>query len=417
MSLPKVIIVGGGFGGLHAATYLKNTAVSITLIDKTNHHLFQPLLYQVASSVLAPRDIAFPIRGIFKNQENCEVIMDEVISISTEQKKVFCLSDRILDYDYLIIATGTRHSYFGHDEWEQFAPGLKTLKDSIEMRKKILIAFEQAEASHDLNDINHLLTFVVVGGGPTGVELSGAIGEIAQKTLYKNFKNINPSLSDIFLVEAGPRILPSFPENLAKIAHGNLEEMGVHVLTNAPVTHIDHEGLKIGDKTIKTPNVFWAAGNQASPFLKTLKVPLDRNNRVLVTPFLHLTNNPSVFVIGDAAHTLDEKGMALPGVAQVAIQQGKYVAQFIQKSLKNKKNPPFKYSDKGSLATIGKSKAIAVIWGKEFSGLFAWIIWSFVHILFLIGFRTRIIVMFEWLFWYVTGQRSSRILYDPYKKE
>lgn len=404
------MIVGGGFGGLKVARALKKANVSITLIDRTNHHLFQPLLYQVASSALAPRDIAYPIREILKHQKNACVIMDEVVNVAKDEKVVQCSSGRCVPYDFLVLAVGASHSYFDHPEWEEFAPGLKTLGDAIEIRSRILYAYEQAEASGSEQEAERFLTFVVVGGGPTGVELAGAFGEIAHKTLAKNFRHIDPKKTTIYLVEAGGAILPAYPKHLSDRAEQDLTRIGVTVLKNSPITRIENEGVWIGERKILTSNVIWAAGNEAPTFLTSLGVPLDRQRRVLVEPDLSIPGHPEIFVIGDAAHLKGKKGQPLPGIAPVAIQQGEYVGHLLAGN-QRKKRPPFKYKDKGCMATIGKAHAVVWAGDLEYTGFFAWLIWSFVHIAFLIGFRNRMIVMLEWIFWYITGKRSSRLLY------
>ncbi|SCA63329.1 Uncharacterized protein SCG7086_AP_00030 [Chlamydiales bacterium SCGC AG-110-P3] len=412
MRLPRVVIIGGGFGGLTTAQGLKDADVKVTLVDRTNHHLFQPLLYQVASAALAPRDIAFPIREVLKKQDNTAVVMDEVAVIDTDARMVALASGRILEYDYLVVAVGTRHSYFGHPEWEKHAPGIKTLEDAIAMKRQILTAFEAAEVSDSHGEAERLLTFVVVGGGPTGVELAGAIAEVAQKTMLKNFRRIDPSDTKVYLIEAGPRLLSTYPEKLSEYARKNLTELGVTVLTGALVTALDDQMVTMGDRTIATTNVFWAAGNKAPELLSTLGVPLDPQYRVVVRPDLSIPDHGNVFVIGDAAYCMDDNGSPLPGVAPVALQQGRYVADVINKRLLVSERQPFHYHDKGSMATIGKAKAIASVGKRCFTGFFAWMLWSTVHIAFLIGFRSRVIVMLEWFFWYVTGKRGSRLIYE-----
>lgn len=412
MGLPRVVILGGGFGGLRVARYLKNAPVKLTLVDRTNHHLFQPLLYQVASAALAPRDIAFPIREILKNQPNASVIMDNAVQILAEEKAVKFASGRRLEYDYLIISIGVCYSYFDHPEWEQYAPCLKTIEDAINIRNKILTAFEQAEAADSQHEVERFLTFVIVGGGPTGVELAGEVGSIAQKTMLKNFRNIDPSQAKVYLIEAGKHILPSYPENLSIQAEKDLTKLGVKVLTNSLVSDINQDGLQIGNKTIKTKNIIWAAGVKAPSILTTLNTPLDRQNRVIVKPDLSVPNHSEIFVIGDAAHSVGKDGKALPGVATVAIQQGQYVGNIILKQLNESQRAPFQYYDKGSMATIGKARAVALIGGRQFTGFIAWLIWSVVHITYLIGFPNRLIVFLEWVFWYITEKRGSRLIHE-----
>lgn len=410
MTKRKVIIIGGGFGGLNAAKALKKANVDILLIDKTNYHLFQPLLYEVATAALSPGEIATPLREILRNQENVSVIMGEVTSIDTAQKQVILSNQAWFEYDYLIIATGARHSYFGNHQWETFAPGLKTIPDALSIREQILISFEKAERA-DFGSILPYLTFVVIGGGPTGVEMAGAIAEIAYKTMFKNFRKINPEKAQIFLIEACPNILPSYPERLSKRAKKDLEKLGVQVLTDTKVTHIDDTGVQIADMFILSKNIIWAAGNQASELLKCLHVSLDRPGRVIVEPDLSLPGFAEVFVIGDAAH-VEYKNKLLPGIAPVAIQQGRYVAKVIAQDLPENPRKPFKYFDKGSMATIGKAKAIAFIGKLQFTGFIAWLMWAFIHLVYLIGFRDRFIVLIEWVMALISGKRGVRLIYN-----
>jgi NADH dehydrogenase len=411
---PKVIIIGGGFGGLSAAKKLKNKPVDVILIDKTNHHLFQPLLYQVATAGLSPAYIAFPLRSIFRKSKNVQVILGEVKRIDRKEKKVY-LNGESYFYDFLIVAVGARHHYFGKDEWEKFAPGLKTLQDAINIRERILLAFEKAEKINDLDEQQKYLNFVIVGGGPTGVEMAGAIAEIAKKTLIEDFKKIDPSKAKIYLVEALPRILPSYPEELSQKAKEDLEKLGVKVLLNTRVTELTKNSVKLNGKEIHAATIIWAAGNKANPLIQQLNCELDKIGRAVVSPYLHLKDDESVFVIGDAAAVFDEKGNTLPGVSPVAITEGRYVAKFILRKLKNKKIKPYRYFDKGSLATIGKAKAVADFGWLHFSGFFAWLLWVFVHIFFLIGFKNRFIVMIEWIFAYFTYQKSARLIVSEKK--
>jgi len=406
---PKVIIIGGGFGGLSAAKKLKNKPVDVILIDKTNHHLFQPLLYQVATAGLSPAYIAFPLRSIFRKSKNVQVILGEVKRIDRKEKKVY-LNGESYFYDFLIVAVGARHHYFGKDEWEKFAPGLKTLQDAINIRERILLAFEKAEKINDPDEQQKYLNFVIVGGGPTGVEMAGAIAEIAKKTLIEDFKKIDPSKAKIYLVEALPRILPSYPEELSQKAKEDLEKLGVKVLLNTRVTELTKNSVKLNGKEIHAATIIWAAGNKANPLIQQLNCELDKIGRAVVSPYLHLKDDESVFVIGDAAAVFDEKGNTLPGVSPVAITEGRYVAKFILRKLKNKKIKPYRYFDKGSLATIGKAKAVADFGWIRFSGFIAWLLWVFVHIFFLIGFKNRFIVMIEWIFAYFTYQKSARLI-------
>jgi NADH:ubiquinone reductase (H+-translocating) len=413
MAYNKVVIIGGGFGGLNVAKSLKNAKLDVLLIDKTNHHLFQPLLYEVATAALSPGDIATPLREVLRNQANTTVIMGEVVKIDKNAKQLTIANGDIIDYDYLVIAIGARHSYFGRDEWEQFAPGLKTISDAIKIREEVLISFEKAERLDSISEAHKYLNFVVIGGGPTGVEMAGAIAEIANKTMFQNFRRIKPEESKIYLIEALPQILPMYPDRLAKKATKALEKMGVKVLTGKKVTEIHEGGVQIEGMFIESMNVIWAAGNQVSPMLKSLDVPLDRAGRVLVSPDLSIPDHPEIFVIGDAANLAGKDGKPLPGVAPVAMQQGKYVAKLLKKSAPKEQKPPFSYFDKGSMATIGKAKAIAIFGKLQFSGFFAWLTWAFVHIMFLIGFRNRLGVMLEWGAMMITGERGVRLITRP----
>ncbi len=409
MQFVKVVIIGGGFGGLTAARNLNSADLQITLIDKTNHHLFQPLLYQVATAALSPGDIAVPIRVLLSSKNNMEVIMAEVISID-KQKKLVHLKDRSIQYDYLIAAPGATHSYFGKNEWEKFAPGLKTLSDALSIRERILTSFEKAEMISDPHRRGRYLTFVIVGGGPTGVEMAGAIAEIAKKTMLKNFRHIKPEEAKIILVEAAPRVLTSYPENLSHSAERSLEELGVKVITGKLVSGVTAEGVRLEDEFIGTDNVIWAAGNEASPLLKSLNSFYDRAGRILVENDLSIKDYPEIFVIGDAAVVNGENGEPLPGIAPVAMQQARYAAKIINNTTAPEDRKPFRYFDKGTMATIGKAKAVAKIRKLEFSGFFAWFLWSFIHIFFLITFRNRIRVMAEWVWYYFTGRRGVRLI-------
>lgn len=415
MEKTRVVIIGGGFAGINVAKRLKNNQIELLLLDKKNHHLFQPLLYQVASAALSPADIAFPLREILKHHKNATVLMGDVTKIDKVQKKVF-LSDKEFSYDYLVIATGASHSYFGHNEWASFAPGLKTLTDALGIREKILLSFEKAERLNDPKEAEKYLNFVVIGGGPTGVEMAGAIAEIAHGTLLKNFRRIEPEKAKVFLIEAAPRILPPYPPSLSVKAQKDLEKMGVTVLINTKVTEISKEGVKTEQGFIQAENIIWAAGNQASSLLKELNVPLDRQGRVIVENDLTVPNHPEIFVIGDAACLLDKKGAPLPAVATTAIQEGAYVGKILNQQIPKDKRKPFKYFDKGMLATIGRAKAVASVKGFNFSGFFAWIIWAFVHILYLVGFRNRYSVLLEWYFHYSSGIRGARLIHRSIEK-
>lgn len=408
MDRKKVVIIGGGFGGLNAALALKKTDVDLTIVDKTNHHLFQPLLYQVATAALSPGDIAAPIRAVVNEQENTRVMMSNAEKIDRENKKVF-LDDGELEFDYLIVATGSRHSYFGNDQWEKYAPGLKTITDALTIRENTLRSFETAEKLIDLKEIEKYMTFVIVGGGPTGVEMAGAIAEITKKTLLKDFKNINPLMTKIFLVEGSDRILSMYDEPLNDKALKSLEDLGVTVKLNKFVTGIDEEGVDIGGEFIKTRNVIWAAGNIASPLLKTLDTELDRNGRVIVEYDCSIKEDENIFVIGDAAN-FRENNKPLPGVAPVAIQQGRYVANLIKKNLTKAERKPFKYQDKGHMATIGRARAVMQSGKIKLYGIIAWFMWGVVHIMFLISYRNRYKVMSEWLWYYLTNKQGIRLI-------
>ncbi|PKL82931.1 MAG: FAD-dependent oxidoreductase [Ignavibacteriae bacterium HGW-Ignavibacteriae-3] len=404
----KVVIIGGGFGGLTAAKYLNKTDTEIILIDKTNHHLFQPLLYQVATAALSPGDIAAPIRTILKNQQNVRVIMGEVINIDPDSKKVF-LNDNQFSYDYLIVAVGSCHSYFGKDDWEKYAPGLKTISDALAIREKILLSFEKAERSHNDHDIGKFMTFVIVGGGPTGVELAGAIAEISRKTMLNEFRKIDSSKTKIILIEAQNRILSIYDPALSEKAKNDLESLGVTVRLNTTVTDINQSGVHLGGEFIETPNIIWAAGNVIPEIIKTLRTELDFYGRVKVDYDCSIKGHPEIFVIGDAALTL-QNGNPLPGVAPVAIQQGKYIAKVIAKNIPKQNRKAFRYFDKGNLATIGRAKAIMQIGKFTASGLIAWLAWVFIHILYLIGFRNRYKVLSEWIWYYITSRQGIRLI-------
>lgn len=412
----KVVIIGGGFGGLNAALGLKKGVAEVVLLDRTNHHLFQPLLYQVASAVLSPSDIAVPIRAVLHKQKNTVVLMGEVVSIDKEQKQLSLANGMVVRYDYLVIAAGARHSYFGHDQWEAYAPGIKTLEDALSIRKNLLISFEKAERCESVFEAERYLNFVVIGGGPTGVELAGAIAEIAYRTMLRDFRRINPSKTKIFLIEGADYLLPSYPRNLSVRARRDLEKLGVHVICGRQVTNVTAEGVYLGDELIRAENVIWAAGNQASPLLKSLDTPLDRQGRVIVEPDLSVPGHPEIFVIGDAAH-LEQEGSLVPGIAPAAIQEGKYVAKVIKSGLPKEQRTPFRYHDKGQMATIGTNKAVAIIGKFRLTGYPAWLAWSLIHIAYLIGYRSRILVMTEWIVQYLTGHRGARLIDTSLKEE
>ena len=417
MAYTKVVILGGGFGGMNAAKALGNSKLDVWIIDKTNHHLFQPLLYQVASAALSPGDIAKPIREVLSPYENITVLMGAVESIDKNSSHIIFHNGERLGYDYLIVALGARHSYFGKDSWEEFAPGLKTLADALKIRERILISFEKAERCDSISEAKKYLNFVIIGGGPTGVEMAGAIAEIAYETMLKNFRRIDTTETKIYLVEGSSHILPVYPQRLSEKAQGYLEHFGVQVITGKRVTDITKEGVTIEQSFIPSHNILWAAGNQASPILKTLDVPLDKQGRVIVDADLCIPEHPEIFVIGDAACALDKSGKPLPALAPVAVQQGKYVAKIIRQRALKKERQPFVYRDKGSMATIGKTKAIGMFGKVQFSGFIAWLAWCFVHIVYLIGFRNRLLVLFQWLFAYFSRQRSARLITRPVDEE
>ena len=407
--MKKIIIIGAGFGGLSAAKKLVGGDFQLTIIDKTNHHLFQPLLYQVATAALSPGDIANPIRSVFREQKSVEVLLGEVTSIDTENKTVL-FNGSSIEFDYLIIATGSRHSYFGKDKWEEFAPGLKTVKDALRIREKILLSLEAAEREKDPEKRQKYLNFVIIGGGPTGLELAGAISEIVNQNIIPDFRNITASMTKVYMVEALPKILSTYPDDLSKRALDDLKELDVDVLLNQRVVDINEDGVKVGDRFIETSNVLWAAGNQVSPLIKTLEVETDKSGRAMVNDDLTIGNYENIFVIGDAAAVKNEDGEYLPGIAPVAMQQGRYVANIISKNLLSSSRIRFKYKDRGMMATIGKAKAVALIKGFKFSGLFAWLLWSVVHVLFLISFRNRLRVMAEWFWYYITNRPGIRLI-------
>ncbi|MGA7851275.1 MAG: NAD(P)/FAD-dependent oxidoreductase [Terriglobales bacterium] len=409
---PRVVIVGAGFGGLTAARRIGRLGVRVTVLDRRNHHTFQPLLYQVATAGLSPGEIAAPIRSILRAHSNVQVLLEEVVGFNLEQKQVIT-KEQALDYDFLVIASGATHAYFGHEEWEPLAPGLKTIEDALEIRRRVLLAFELAERQKNERrtaDGKSPLQFVVIGGGSTGVELAGTLAEIAHHALNHEFRNIDPRQSRILLIEGGPRVLPAYSEDLSRKAEDQLRHLGVEVRTSNMVTRIEPGAVWVGDERIASPVVLWAAGVAASPLGRKLGVPLDRAGRVLVQPDLSVPGHPEVFVIGDLAALNDENGKLLPGVAQVAIQQGNWVAETITRDLENQPRRNFRYHDKGSLATIGRAAAVAQFGKFELSGYFAWLAWLFIHILFLIGFRNRLLVMIQWAWSYLTYERGARLI-------
>jgi NADH dehydrogenase len=406
----KVVIIGGGFGGLHAARRLRSTDREIVLIDKANHHLFQPLLYQVATAALSPTDIAAPIRQVLRRQKNATVIMGEAARIDKEKREVHLSDGSVIAYDYLVVAVGVRPSYLGNDAWKAYARGLKTLDDALAIRENILLGFEKAETSEKPSDAKRYLTFVVIGGGPTGVEISGAIAEIAHKTMLRDFRRIDPEKTRIHLVEGLPHILPEFPDKLRDRAMRDLERLGVEVITGKEVTLVDRNGVQVGERFIESSNVIWAAGTEAPPLLRTLDVALNGQGRVLVEPDLGLPGHEEVFVIGDAASLAGRDGKPLPGLAPVAIQQAKYVAEIIKGNVPRIRRKPFSYFDKGTLATIGRGHAIAKIGRLKIQGMVAWLFWLGVHLMYIVLFRNRLMVLLNWGYSYFTGQRGARLI-------
>lgn len=407
--IPHVVILGGGFAGLACARALRRAPVRVTLVDRSNHHLFQPLLYQVATASLSPADIAMPIRAVLRRQENAEVWMGEATSVDVENKVVH-LTDGELSYDYLVVATGATHAYFGNDHWAEHAPGLKTIDDAVEIRRRFLLAFEAAEREADPEARRRLLTFVIVGAGPTGVELAGAMAEIARDVIPNDFRSVDTTTARIILLEGGPRVLAAYPESLSERAHAKLEALGVEVRTGALVTGIEEGAVMVGEERIEAGNVVWAAGVAASPLGSTIGATLDRAGRVRVEADLTVPGHPDVFVAGDLAAVEREDGRPVPGVAPAALQMGRHVARTIRRDLEGKPRKPFRYLDKGNLATIGRNAAVAEIAKLRMSGLPAWLVWVFVHILYLIGFRNRLIVMVQWAWAYVTYQRGGRLI-------
>ncbi|WP_262267764.1 NAD(P)/FAD-dependent oxidoreductase [Microvirga yunnanensis] len=409
---PRVVIVGAGFGGLTVAKALAKAPVELTVIDQRNYHLFQPLLYQVATAALSPADIASPIRTILRGQRNTSVMLAKATGVDPASGAVMA-DDRRIPFDYLVLATGARHAYFGHDDWEAFAKGIKTIDDATGLRRRILLAFERAEFETDPEERRRLLTFAVVGGGATGVEMAGAIAELAGKALATDFRSIDPTQARVVLVEAGPRLLPVFEEHLSEAAQRSLEELGVDVQVSTSVTACDENGVSLGDRRIEARTVVWAAGMQASLAGQWLGAETDRVGRVRVAPDLSVPGYPNVFVIGDTAHVLDMDGTPLPGVAPVAKQEGKYVARLIEARVAGGDLPSFRYRNPGSLATIGRKKAVAQFRRLRLSGYPAWWFWSVAHIYFLIGFRNRLAVAMNWAWTYVSFQRGTRLITGP----
>ncbi|SMO34945.1 NAD(P)/FAD-dependent oxidoreductase [Fodinibius sediminis] len=408
-----VVIVGGGFGGISAAKKLKKTDVDITLIDRNNHHLFQPLLYQVATAALSPGDIATPIRAILGQRRGLRVLLGTVTAINREQGYVELQKGQKISFDYLVLAPGAQYNYFGHDEWSRHAPGLKSIGDALQVRERILMSLEEAEQLQDPKLREPYLTYVVIGGGPTGVEMAGAIAEIAKRNMMRDYSTFSKNETRIFLVEAAPRILNGYPESLAEKARKTLEKMGVRVLLNTPVTDIRKNRVSFSEGTIETPNIIWAAGVAASPLLAALETEQDRTGRVMVKEDLSIPGDPNIFVIGDAAHKKDEDGQPLPALAPVGLQQGDFVGNLIKREVRGEpQRSAFSFTDKGTMATVGRAKAVADIRGFKFSGFFAWVLWSVVHIFFLIGFRNRFRVFVEWMWHYLTFNRGVRLITD-----
>jgi len=412
---PQIVIVGGGFGGLSAAKELAGKRVCLTLIDRTNHHLFQPLLYQVATAGLSPADIAQPIRHILKDGRNIEVVLGEVDRIDPQSRQVRTTDNLSYAYDYLILAAGARHSYFGHDEWEAFAPGLKNLEDVIELRRRILSAFEAAEMSSLVEDRRAALTFTVVGVGPTGVEMAGAIAELARRTLCEDFRRIDSRAARVLLLDGAPRILPTFSEDLSRSALAQLESMGVEVRTGTIVSDVSNRGVTVNGEFIASRTVVWAAGNTAAPIGKTLGAVTDRAGRILVNEDLSVPGHPRIFAIGDMACFTHQTGQPLPGVSPAAMQMGRHASKNILSLIRDDNPRPFRYFDKGSMATIGRNKAIADLKFARFGGFLAWLSWLFVHLIFLIGLRNRLLVIFQWACSYLTFSRGARLIYGTFR--
>jgi NADH:ubiquinone reductase (H+-translocating) len=408
-STPRVVIVGAGFGGLNAGRSLAHDCVQVTIVDRKNHHTFQPLLYQVATGGLSPGEIAAPVRSVFRGDNNVISLLEEVQGFDLD-RRVVKTGEQELSYDYLIVAAGATHAYFGHDEWEPFAPGLKTIEDALEIRRRILLTFELAERQALAGAAEEPLNFIVVGAGPTGVELAGTLAEIAHHVLAHEFRSIDPARARVLLLEGGPRVLPAYPDDLSRSAEDQLRRLGVEVRTNALVTLVEAGAVHVGQTRIIAPVILWAAGVAASPLGRMLGVPCDRAGRVLVQPDLSIAGHPEVFVAGDLASLKDEHGKQLPGLAPVAIQEGRYVAKTIRRELAGRPREPFHYWDKGTLATIGRAAGIAQFGKIHISGFIAWLSWLFIHIFFLIGFRNRILVFIQWAWSYVTYERGARLI-------
>ncbi|MEQ9307947.1 MAG: NAD(P)/FAD-dependent oxidoreductase [Balneolaceae bacterium] len=406
-----VVIIGGGFAGITAAKNLSSKDFKVTIIDKSNHHLFQPLLYQVATAALSPGDIAVPIRSVFTNQQNVNVVLGKVVSISKSDRVVQLADGDLISFDYLIVATGAKYNYFGNDDWEKNAPGLKSVNDAIRIRERILLSLEEADKIPDVESRKKFLTFVVIGAGPTGVEMAGSIAEIAKRNMMRDYRNFHKNETTVYLVEAAGNVLNGYPETLSDSALNTLTKMGVQVILNSPVEKITDEGVQLKNHFIETPNVIWAAGVGGTSILDEFKEEeRDRSGRVKVNKDMSITSDTKIFVLGDAAHFLGKDGKPLPGVAQPAIQQGKFVAKLIKKELQGKSRGEFEYNDKGMMATIGRAKAVADIKGIRLTGLIAWFLWGVIHIFFLIGFRNRFRVFAEWVWHYITFKRGVRLI-------
>ena len=414
--MAKIIVIGGGFGGLSFLQKARKSKNEFVLIDKTNHHLFQPLLYQVATAVLSPADITVPLRNLFKNDKNVKTILSEVKEINKEKQEVTLDNAEVINYDKLIVSAGSSYSFFGKNEWSKFAKGLKVINDALDIREKILKAFEKAENEKDERIRKKYLNFVIVGGGPTGVELAGSIAEIAYKNMTKEFRNFSSKDANIYLLEAGDRILPSYSENLAKKSYKYLIDLGVKVMTKERVENIEETKVTTNKQVIDADNIIWAAGNEASPLIKHLDTETDNEGRALVNRDCSIKEDNEVYVIGDAANFITASGESLPGIAPVAIQQGRYVAHNIKKNIEKENRKPFKYSDKGTMATIGRFKAIGVVGNFEMAGFTAWLFWSLIHLVYLIGYRSKILVAIEWIFAYFFNKRGTRLIYRDIDK-
>jgi|TARA_B100000530_G_C15916953_1_gene471657 NADH dehydrogenase len=407
----NVVVIGGGFGGLKFLQRARSSKIQFTLIDKQNHHLFQPLLYQVATAVLSPANIAFPIRRMFKNYKNVKVILDEAVDINRDEKTVTISNGDNIKYDQLIVSTGSKHSYFGNEDWSKYSNGLKGINDALQIRERLLRAFEKAENEKNIDKRAKYLNFVVVGGGPTGVEMAGSIAEIAFNNMKEEFRNFKSSDANVYLIEATEKILPMYSDRLSGKAKKYLEDFGVEVRTNEKVVKIENDLVTTDKEDIHTDNVVWAAGNEASPIIEKLNTKTDNEGRAIVDPDCSLKDDGNVFVIGDAANYKDKKNNTLPGIAPVAIQQGKYLAKVIKSKTIKKDRKPFKYNDKGMMATVGRYKAIGKIGNIEVSGFLAWLFWSAIHILYLIGYRSKILVVIEWIFSYLFNKKGTRLIY------